>query len=68
MREEHVTIIAESFEAAARQYRRSRLAGTGYRTATRITMQTFEMVTDTNHQVLFDGKPMYAVTFSRTVA
>ncbi len=63
--EDRITIIAESFEAAALEFHRRNLAGDGYRMVGPISMQRFEKMDGPKREVLFDGNPMFAVTFAR---
>ncbi|MCE2516348.1 MAG: AMP nucleosidase [Alphaproteobacteria bacterium] len=63
MNEDRITIIAESFEAAALEFHRRNLSAEGYRMAGPIAMSRFEMLNGPERQDLFDGKPMFAVTF-----
>ena len=51
--DDRITIIAESFEAAALEFHRRNLASEGYR------------MVGPKRKVLFDGNPMFAVTFAR---
>ena len=68
MNENRITIIAESFEAAALEFHRRNLAQDGYRMAGPITMQRFEMLSGAEREMLFDGRPMFAVTFVKESA
>lgn len=63
MNEDRITIIAESFEAAALEFHRRNLSAEGYRMAGPIAMSRFEILQGPERQDLFDGKPMFAVTF-----
>ena len=63
MKEDRITIISESFEAAALEFHRSKLASKGYRMDGKISSQKFEYVDGPERKDLFDGKPMYAVSF-----
>ena len=65
MTEERITIIAESFEAAALEFHRRRLAEKGYRMAGPITQSRFEIVDGSDQKTLFDDKLMFAVTFTQ---
>ena len=56
-------IIAESFEAAALEFHRSKLSSKGYRMDGKITSQKFEYMDGPERKDLFDGKPMYSVCF-----
>ena len=64
MNDDRITIIAESFEAAALEFHRRRLAEKGYRMAGPITRSRFEMIDRSNCESMFDDKPMFAVTFT----
>ena len=63
MSENKITIIAESFEAAALEFHRSKLSSKGYRMDGKITSQKFEYMDGPERKDLFDGKPMYSVCF-----
>ena len=63
--DDRISIIAESFEAAALEYRRRILASEGYRLVGPIGMQRFERMNGPKREALFDGNPMFAVTFAR---
>ena len=63
--EDRITIIAESFEAAALEFHRRNLASEGYRMAGPISMQRFELMNGPKREHLFDGNPMFAVTFAK---
>ena len=63
--DDRITIIAESFEAAAFEFHRRNLASEGYRMVGPISMQRFERMHGPKRDVLFDGNPMFAVTFAR---
>lgn len=59
-----ITILAETFSAAAMEFHRARMAEKGYRMEGRIEPATFQMVQDTGATSdLFDAKPMFSVTF-----
>ena len=60
MSENKITIIAESFEAAALEFHRSKLSSKGYRMDGKITSQKFEYMDGPERKDLFDGKPMYS--------
>ena len=64
MKEDRITIIAESFEEAALEFHRRRLSEKGYRMAGPITQSRFEMIDGTDRDVLFGDKMMFAVTFT----
>lgn len=63
MDEDRITIIAESFEAAALEFHRRNLSAEGFRMAGPITMSRFEILQGPERNDLFDGKPMFSVTF-----
>jgi len=63
--DDRITIIAESFEAAALEFHRRNLASDGYRMVGPISLQRFERMEGAERGVLFDGTPMFAVTFAR---
>lgn len=63
--DDRITIIAESFEAAALEFHRRNLASEGYRMVGPISMQRFERMNGPKREVLFDGNPMFAVTFAK---
>ena len=65
MTEERITIIAESFEAAALEFHRRRLADKGYRMAGPITQSRFEIIDGSERETLFEDKVMFAVTFTQ---
>ncbi len=62
-KEERITIIAESFEEAAIEFHRRRLAEKGYRIFGPITPSRFELINGPESESLFDDKKMFAVTF-----
>ena len=55
MSENKITIIAESFEAAALEFHRSKLSSKGYRMDGKITSQKFEYMDGPERKDLFDG-------------
>ena len=63
MSDDKITIIAESFEAAALEFHRGKLSSKGYRMDGKITAQKFEYMDGAERKNLFDGKPMYSVCF-----
>ncbi|MEX0502832.1 AMP nucleosidase [Alphaproteobacteria bacterium LSUCC0719] len=63
--DDRITIIAESFEAAALEFHRRNLASEGYRMVGPISLQRFERMNGPKREVLFDGNPMFAVTFAK---
>lgn len=63
---ERVTILARSFPEAAMEFHRSKMATRGYRLEGRIQPQVFQIVDGMEPpKDLFDGEPMFAVTFVR---
>ena len=60
-----ITIITESFEAAALEFHRRNLASEGFRMVDPISMQRFGRMNGPKREVLFDGNPMFAVTFAK---
>ena len=67
-KDDRITIIAESFEAAALEFHRRNLASDGYRMVGPISLQRFERMNGAEREVLFNGTPMFAVTFARESA
>ncbi len=63
MTNEKITIIAETFESAALEFHRRNLSEQGYRLASPISTSRLEKIDDKDRDVMFDGKPMYLVTF-----
>ena len=63
MSHDKITIIAESFEAAALEFHRGKLSSKGYRMDGKITAQKFEFMDGAERKDLFDGKPMYSVSY-----
>ena len=63
--DERITIIAETFEAAALEFHRRKLASQGFRMAGPISTQRFELMRGAERELLFEGQPMFAVTFSK---
>ena len=63
--DDRITIIAESFEAAALEFHRRNLASEGCRGVGRVSMQRFERMNGPKREVLFDGNPMFAVTCAK---
>ena len=62
--QERITILAREFTAAALEFHRGRMAEKGYRMEGSITPRYFRMVEGGNQpQDLFDGEPLFAVTF-----
>ena len=63
---DRITILAREFTAAALEFHRGKMAEKGYRLEGSITPRSFKMLEGTNQQVdLFDGEPLFAVTFVR---
>ena len=56
MSENKITIIAESFEAAALEFHRSKLSSKGYRMDGKITSQKFESITLERLEIDLDSK------------
>ena len=63
--DDRITIIAENFEAAALEFHRRNLAADCYRMVGPISMQRFERMNGPERELLFEGNPMFAVTFAR---
>ena len=61
---ERITILAHEFTAAALEFHRGKMAEKGYRMEGSITPRTFKMIEgESTPQDIFDGKPLFAVTF-----
>ncbi len=61
---ERITILAHEFTAAALEFHRGRMAEKGYRMEGSITPRTFKMIDgEKPPEDIFDGKPLFAVTF-----
>lgn len=59
-----ITILARTFSAAAMEFHRSRMAERGYRMEGRIEPAVFQMIEDMGAPAdLFEGEPLFAVTF-----
>lgn len=59
-----ITILARNFSAAAMEFHRSKMAEKGYRMEGRIEPAVFQMIEDVAApEPLFDGEPLFAVTF-----
>jgi hypothetical protein len=59
-----ITILARNFSAAAMEFHRSKMAERGYRMDGRIEPAVFQMIEDLEPPTdLFDGEPLFAVTF-----
>jgi hypothetical protein len=62
--EERITILAEEFTAAALEFHRGRMYDKGYAMEGTITRRVFQKIEGVDPpKDLFDGKPLYAVTF-----
>ena len=66
--EEYVTIIGPNMADVMRQFRAQHLDEEGYAITGRIDRHRFEMADATGVHDLFDGAPMLAATFVRSVA
>ncbi|MAW81619.1 MAG: AMP nucleosidase [Parvularcula sp.] len=61
---ERITIIAREFTAAALEFHRGKMAEKGYRMEGSITPRSFKMIEGMEApKDLFDGEPLFAVTF-----
>ena len=61
---DRITIITPTFEAAAIEFHRSRMATRGYRLEGPIVARKFMITEDTERpQDMFEGKEMFAVSF-----
>lgn len=61
---ERITILARQFSAAALEFHRGKMAERGYRMEGSITPRYFKMIEGAAEpQDLFDGEPLFAVTF-----
>ncbi|WP_031549188.1 hypothetical protein [Parvularcula oceani] len=63
---ERITILAREFTAAALEFHRGKMAQKGYVMEGSITPRTFQMIE--GHEApsdLFDGEPLFAVTFRK---
>lgn len=66
---ERITILAREFTAAALEFHRGRMAEKGYRMEGSITPRTFKFVEGgAQPKDLFDGEPLFAVTFVKREA
>lgn len=62
-----IMVVARNFSAAAMEYHRSKMAERGYRLENRIEPAVFQMIEDIERpQDLFNGEPMFVVSFVRT--
>ena len=62
---ERITILTDSFDAAAVEFHRRRMAAKGYRLENRIAGHHFYMTQGQETSRLFDGDVKFAVTFVR---
>ena len=62
---DRITILTESFDAAAMEFHKRRMATKGYRLESRIAGHQFYMSEGTVASRLFEGDVKYAVTFVR---
>lgn len=61
---ERITILAHEFTAAALEFHRGRMAEKGYRMEGSITPRCFKMIEGAEQpKDLFDGQPLFSVTF-----
>lgn len=63
--QERITILADSFDSAAMEFHKRRMASKGYRLENRIAGHNFYMASGQGAASLFDGEVKYAVTFVR---
>lgn len=63
--QERITILADSFDSAAMEFHKRRMASKGYRLENRIAGHHFYMANMEGTSSLFDGDVKYAVTFVR---
>ena len=66
MSDQQITIIAENFESAALVFHRRNLSDEGYRMAGPISSSKIERLEGPDRQVMFEGMPMYMVTFVKS--
>ena len=66
MSDKQITIIAENFETAALEFHRRNLSDEGYRMVSPISTTKIEKLEGPERHVLFEGKPMYMVTFVKS--
>jgi hypothetical protein len=63
---DRITILAREFTAAALEFHRGRMAEKGYRIEGSITPRAFRMLEGAGEpKDLFNGDPLFAVTFVR---
>lgn len=63
---DRITILAREFSAAALEFHRGKMAERGYTMEGSITARSFQMIE--GHEAptdLFDGDPLFAVTFRK---
>jgi len=63
---QRITILAREFTAAALEFHRGKMAERGYRMEGTITPRNFQIIE--GHEPpkdMFDGEPLFAVTFVR---
>jgi len=65
MTQERITILTDSFDSAAMEFHKRRMATKGYRLENRIAGHQFYMSEGTVAEKLFEGDVKYAVTFVR---
>ncbi|MGC6517277.1 MAG: AMP nucleosidase [Candidatus Puniceispirillaceae bacterium] len=65
MTQDRITILTDSFDEAAMEFHRRRMATKGYRLENRIAGHQFYMTDGHGATRLFDGDVKYAVTFIR---
>ncbi len=63
--QERITILTDSFDSAAMEFHKRRMATKGYRLENRIAGHQFYMSEGTEASRLFEGDVKYAVTFVR---
>ena len=63
--QERITILTDSFDSAAMEFHKRRMATKGYRLENRIAGHHFYMSEGTVASKLCDGEVKYAVTFVR---
>jgi hypothetical protein len=64
--QERITILAREFTAAALEFHRGKMAERGYRIEGSITPRYFKMIEGGGEpQDMFNGDPLFAVTFVR---
>lgn len=63
---QRITILAREFSAAALEFHRGKMAQKGYVMEGSITPRSFQIIEGTDAPSdLFDGAPMFAVTFRK---